>query len=130
MCVSLQALSIGRIAQQALAFTFRIVNMPDATKFHNDAKQMGSAGVAMVLGFFHLLRSASAAGCSTRLDVRMLLLLLLLSCCSADAAAPQVLLLKPSISLRKRKTAFYRVYRKLGPSTVASRYSEMKKLQL
>jgi len=104
--------------------------MPDATKFHNDAKQMGSAGVAMVLGFFHLLRSASAAGCSTRLDVRMLLLLLLLSCCSADAAAPQVLLLKPSISLRKRKTAFYRVYRKLGPSTVASRYSEMKKLQL
>ena len=51
MCVALQALSIGRLAQQALSFTFRIVSIPDAAKLHNYVKQLGVAGASMALTF-------------------------------------------------------------------------------
>ena len=59
MCVALQALSLGRLAQHALSLTIKIVSIPDATKFHNFDKQMRSAGAAMVLGFYHLHQSAA-----------------------------------------------------------------------
>ena len=61
MCVALQALSIGRIAQQALSFTFRIASIPDAAKFHNYVKGfvkgVTSTGYVMALAFYNLLRS-------------------------------------------------------------------------